>query len=153
MPIGGGVDTINIDGGLVNTTTTTSTTTTTTTTTTTLPPCDNTIYIFCKQKVDCTPVDSICAPLATNEIIAYSWKFCATSNCTASEQLALDNYVNSYYGVANYKLKPNFIEACPQSNITLLRNCDNPINGICEDFEILQTLDAFLLTSNERPLP
>ncbi len=153
MPTGGGSSTINIDGGLVNTTTTTSTTTTTTTTTTTLPPCDKTVYIFCKQKVDCTPVGSGCSPLITNEIVAYSCVFCPTLNCTPSEQLSLDNYVNAYYGVANYKLKANFLAACPQVNITPLRNCDAQVNGLCEDFEILQTLDAFLITSSERPLP
>lgn len=153
MPVGGGTDTINIDGGLVNTTTTTSTTTTTTTTTTTLPPCDKTVYVFCKQKVDCTPVGSGCSPSVTNEIVAYSCIFCPTANCSPSEQSALDNYVNAYYGVSNYKLKANFVAACPQINITPLRNCDAQINGLCEDFEILQTLDAFLVTSSERPLP
>lgn len=144
MPEGGGEKTVVVTGIAV---TTTTTTTTTTTSTTTPKPCDNLIYVLCKQTLKCSKVGNSCEPnlaQSTNEIVL-------DSCCNLSQQQML-NIAIQYYGKTPSQ---QFSSICSNVPTEAFSACASPDSqGNCQDtinYETLDTIPCFF--GSEQPLP
>ena len=84
--------------------------------------------------------------------IAYSCFYCAGDTCTPSEQATLDAYLNSL-GTYGSDYKTYFASQCPASPSSAYKNCSDPVEGVCENFEVLQVLDVVAAPSSSNPLP
>lgn len=144
MPVNGGEKTIVVTGIAV---TTTTTTTTTSTTTTTPKPCDNLIYVLCKQTLKCLKVSNSCEPnlsQSTNEIVL-------DTCCNLSQQQML-NIAIQYYGKTPIEQFGSLCSSIPTEAFSDCASPDN--NGNCQDtinYETLDTIPCFF--GSEQPLP
>jgi hypothetical protein len=147
MPENGGSQTIIIQGQTVPTTTTS-----TTTTTTTLRPCDNLIYVLCKQTLKCSKAGSSCLPnlsSSTNEVVL-------DSCCDLTQAEMLARFVSEYGNTPSVQ----FGDRCPTMPTSAFSDCPSVDSaGNCQDiinYETLATISCNLslgLPPDINPLP
>jgi hypothetical protein len=147
MPENGGSQTLIIQGQTVPTTTTS-----TTTTTTTPRPCDNLIYVLCKQTLKCLKSGNSCVPnlsSSENEVVLDS-----CCDLTQAEMLAI--FVSTYGNSPSVQ----FGGRCPTTPTSAFSDCPSvDSTGNCQDiinYETLATISCDLsldLPPDINPLP
>ena len=139
MPENGGSQTIMIQGVAVPTTTTT-----TTSTTTTSRPCDNLIYVLCKQTLKCLKSGSSCVPnlsSSTNEVVLDS-----CCDLTQAEMLAL--FISEYGNAPSVQ----FSGRCPTIPTSAFSDCPSvDSTGNCQDIVNYETLATIQCRSSDLP--
>jgi len=139
MPENGGSQTIIITGQAVP-----ITTTTTTTTTTTPRPCDNLIYVLCKQTLRCSKIGGSCLPnlsSSTNEVVL-------DSCCDLTQQQMLAIFVSTYGNSPSVQ----FGDRCPTIPTSAFSDCPSvDSDGNCQDIINYETLDTIQCSSSQLP--
>jgi hypothetical protein len=139
MPQNGGSQDLIIQGQTVPTTTTS-----TTTTTTTLRPCDNLIYVLCKQTLRCIKTNNLCVPnlsSSTNEIVL-------DSCCDLTQEQMLAEFVNVYGNTPIVQ----FGSRCPSTPTSAFSDCASvDSNGNCQDVINYETLATIPCLSSDLP--
>ncbi len=123
--------------------------TTTTTTTTTLPPCDDTIYIICRQVLNCGKnADGECVPQAG------SYQEVVFSTCCPLSDAEVLDIVKSHNGAATTDLNTIYAAQCPANNFELLAPCfAEDSNGRCQETIHSEIIDTINCGASQNPLP
>ena len=123
--------------------------TTTTTTTTTLPPCDDTIYIICKQVLNCAKNnDGECVPQAG------SYQEVVFSTCCPLNDTEVLDIVKSHNGAATTDLNTIYAADCPPTNFELLAPCFATDSfGNCQETIHSEIIDTINCGASQNPLP
>lgn len=123
--------------------------TTTTTTTTTLPPCDDTIYIVCRQVLNCAEdSDGECVPQPS------SYQEVLFSTCCPLSDAEVLEIVKDHNNASTTNLNAIYASSCPSSNFDLLAPCfAKDVNGNCQQSIHSEIIDTIICLSSENPLP
>lgn len=123
--------------------------TTTTTTTTTEPPCDDTIYVICRQVLNCEEGDDgNCVPRSDSyQEVVFS------TCCPISDEEALET-IRSHNQTTETNLNVIYAADCPQYNFDLLAPCfAKDSRGNCQETIHSEIIDTIFCIASQNPLP
>lgn len=123
--------------------------TTTTTTTTTLPPCDNTIYVICKQTLYCSEnSQGECVPQSN------SFQEVIFSTCCPLTDAEVLDIIKDHNVASTTDLNVIYASQCPVNNFELLAPCfAKDANNNCQETIHSEIIDAISCGFNDNPLP